>query len=580
MRGVKLILFFIGFSVCINAWAQLSTNEKPVSFGRESEIRVCQRSAIPSVIMPQQDRARTARIESMRKESSKLALFGYVHNVSYNLTNSGTWYSLSNGDKLWKLNVTCPESKAVYFTYDKFWLPEGGKFFVYSKDKKQTLGAFTSRNNKGDRWNLRGFATGVVNGSDIVLDYYQPKNIETEAVISINCIVRGYTPPSGDYGFNKSGGCQVNVNCDEGYYWKGEHRAVARILMKGTAQDNELDTLAWYCSGSLITTTFQHGEPFLLTADHCLPRNKDAIVYSYDNNRNILDDALFYWNYEMPGCENVMLEPFIYSTTGAIIVSNYNYSADFALLRLTEDPNELANYLPYYLGWDNSGQPGDAGVCIHHPKGDVKKVSIVAGEIISTLAGSYQRDDYWGDHWKVTWADGTTEEGSSGSPLFNANHKLIGQLHGGYSSCGDSIHAPDWYGKFSKSWLGLNDVFHRKELKYWLDPSGDNTEIMEGLLYVSKTFAITDNECIYGNVLVTGTGQLTIQSNIEMEGNGTLTVESGGKLIIDGGKLSNAKLDLKPNTTLYIINGGIIETRSGFSAPMGVKVEISYGRII
>ena len=126
----------------------------------------------------------------------------------------------------------------------------------------------------------------------------------------------------------------------------------------------------------------------------------------------------------------------------------------------------------------------------------------------------------------------------------------------------------------------MNDVFHRKELKYWLDPSGDNTEIMEGLLYVSKTFAITDNECIYGNVLVTGTGQLTIQSNIEMEGNGTLTVESGGKLIIDGGKLSNAKLDLKPNTTLYIINGGIIETRSGFSAPMGVKVEISYGRII
>ena len=49
MRGIKLILFFIGFSVCINAWAQLSTNEKPVSFGRESEIRVCQRSAIPSV---------------------------------------------------------------------------------------------------------------------------------------------------------------------------------------------------------------------------------------------------------------------------------------------------------------------------------------------------------------------------------------------------------------------------------------------------------------------------------------------------------------------------------------------------
>lgn len=71
-----------------------------------------------------------------------------------------------------------------------------------------------------------------------------------------------------------------------------------------------------------------------------------------------------------------------------------------------------------------------------------------------------------------------------------------------------------------------------------------------------------------------------VQGDIEMGGNGTLTVESGGTLIIDGAKLSNAKLDLKPGATLRIINNGTIETRNGFTAPVGATVEISHGKIL
>ena len=152
--------------------------------------------------------------------------------------------------------------------------------------------------------------------------------------------------------------------------------------------------------------------------------------------------------------------------------------------------------------------------------------------------------------------------------------------HGGLYSWGDSIHAPDWYGKFSKSWIGMYDENHYRELKHWLDSLGTNHETTEGLLYVSKISEIIDDECIYGNIRITGTGQLTIQGDIEMGGNGTLTVESGGKLIIDGGKLTNAKLDFKPGSTLRIINNGIIETRNGFKAPVGVKVDITHGKIL
>ena len=102
----------------------------------------------------------------------------------------------------------------------------------------------------------------------------------------------------------------------------------------------------------------------------------------------------------------------------------------------------------------------------------------------------------------------------------------------------------------------------------------------EGTLYVSKPCSLTRNECIYGNIHITETGRLTITSNIESSGVCPFIVEAGGKLIIDGGRLSNAKLDLEPGATLRILNNGVIETRNGFTAPVGAKVEISHGKIL
>ena len=81
-------------------------------------------------------------------------------------------------------------------------------------------------------------------------------------------------------------------------------------------------------------------------------------------------------------------------------------------------------------------------------------------------------------------------------------------------------------------------------------------------------------------ILITETGQLTITGNIESSGVCPLLVEAGGKLIIDGGKLSNVNLELKPGATLRILNGGIIETQNGFTAPVGVVVDISHGKIL
>ncbi len=101
-------------------------------------------------------------------------------------------------------------------------------------------------------------------------------------------------------------------------------------------------------------------------------------------------------------------------------------------------------------------------MAIHHPSTDEKAISF---EDDPTTTTTYLQNAVPGDgsHIRITdWDDGTTEPGSSGSPLYSPDHRIVGQLHGGYASC--SSQTSDWYGRLSVSWThGLSS---------YLDPTG------------------------------------------------------------------------------------------------------------
>ena len=566
MQYIKTTIILVCLCTFVSAKAQLSTNEKPVSFERESDLAVSFRSSNPIITTPKLDMEKIAKEDEEDELYDMPPRFGYSHFVNYDLDNSGTWFELPNGDKLWQLEVVCPDALSVNFCYDKFWVPEGGKFFVYSKDRKHTIGAFTSRNNKGDRENIRGFATGLIYGDNVVLEYYQPKEVTADAIISIAKVVHGYRY----FGFGASGDCMVNVNCYEGQNWQYEKKAVALIIIDGDRK----------CTGSLITTADLSETPFFLTANHCISGNAE------DNPD--LSGYTFYWNYEASECDDPSVEPDTITTSGATLVAN-NLASDFALLLLTEDPKTLTNYTPYYLGWDFSGSSGDPGVCIHHPMGDIKKISTVKEEPTSSYW--LEHPMYSNSHWLVKWKStpnghGITQEISSGSPLLNAKHRVIGQLHGGNGNDCDNPDAYSKYGKFNLSWIGYNNnnSMYRR-LDCWLDPLNifnPNTDIkvMEGLLIIPSDSTFNTNQQLYSNIRIKSNVTLTIQSNVEMMGYSRVIVETGGTLIIDNKTLSNADIVLKTGATLRIINDGILQTRNGFEAPIGAIVEIQSGQII
>jgi len=382
--------------------------------------------------------------------------------VDLGINNSGSWLTTPSRMKIWRLNIKSPGAKALILYFDQFKIPSGGQVFVYNPIRTQVLGAFNELNNN----DLLTFATGMIFGDELTIEYNAPEGLPLPLlhVSEVGHAYRGVT----DHGaltddFGGSGSCEVNVNCAEGASWQKEKRSVTRITVKRGASS------VW-CTGSLVNTTRNDGTPYVLTADHC----------GYKSSAADISQWIFYFNYEGTGCADPTTEPAIKSVTGATLVAHGGNAAstgsDFFLVLLKNAVP--ASYNPYYSGWSRETlPPSPSGVSIHHPMGDIKK--------ISTYTHSVQPSHWSGNpalaHWQVSWSytangHGVTEGGSSGSPLFDNQGRLIGTLTGGDTSCDTaSLNLSDYYGMFSYHW-DQNGNDSLSKLSCWLDP--DNTGVM------------------------------------------------------------------------------------------------------
>ena len=159
------------------------------------------------------------------------------------------------------------------------------------------------------------------------------------------------------------------------------------------------------------------------------------------------------------------------TVNGATILVNGG-QADHALLLLDNlTVADATNWGLFYAGWDNSDvQNAVTEVTgIHHPAGDIKKIC----RANDNGNGIFHANNAGAATWEIdSWEDGVTEPGSSGSPLFDQNGRIIGQLYGGAAACSGTVNNGqlDYYGRLGVSWgLGIGG---------YLDPAscgGSNT---------------------------------------------------------------------------------------------------------
>lgn len=375
--------------------------------------------------------------------------FGFNNYTNLNLTNSGTWIELKNGDKIWFLKLVCEKALTVNLTFKNSEIPEGNQLYVYDESRNFILGSFNSNHLFQGQ-----LGTELVPGSTVIVEYYVPHHNVT-GNIEIGTITHGYRTAEEfqNKAFGGSGSCNMNVNCADGLPWQ-QQRNSAVMLVSGSNG---------FCSGALINNTLNDGKPYVLTANHC---------YSDPTN------WIFRFNWQSADCNNPASSPTFQSLSGAVLRSRRTPS-DFCLVEITGGlvGNTVPlSFLPYFSGWNNADIAPTTSVSIHHPSGDIKKISFDdAPAVVSQGMGSTEPSSTWTVEWD---RNTTTEGGSSGSPLFDQNHRIIGQLWGGGASC-SNLSSPDYYGRVHSSWepAGSNST---NQLKYWLDPNNSGAQFIDG----------------------------------------------------------------------------------------------------
>ncbi|MHC1774638.1 MAG: PKD domain-containing protein [Lentimicrobium sp.] len=436
---VLLTVILTGFTM--RGYSQIQQGGIPYSF----EHQEINGGVVPVKVMPGIDLERLQAedaVNDLRKDIPWR--FGENMFVNFNTSNSGVWKYLENGDKLWRLSIQCPGAFTINLTFDRYVLPAGARLFVYNADQSQVIGAFTEINNQEDF----EFATTLIPGDQITIEYFEPAIVAFPGELSLYRVTHGYRDAF-DFAksFGSSGSCNNNVACPEAAGWENEIKSSCMLVTGGSG----------FCSGSLVNNTNNNGTPYILTADHC---------YSSPGS------WVFWFNWQSATCSNPASSPSYNSLSGATLKAR-NADSDFCLVQINSTPP--SNYNVYYSGWNRENTASTSSVGIHHPSGDIKKISF---DNNPTTSSDYEPAPYLANsHWKITqWDDGTTEGGSSGSPLYDQNHRIIGQLHGGWASC-TSLTA-DFYGKFSMSWDRGTTAATR--LKDWLDPTNTSGLTLNG----------------------------------------------------------------------------------------------------
>ncbi len=403
--------------------------------------------AVELVTLPRLDFQAIDAQDHQRAAEGAPYRYAIPHDMALSPAFDGTWERIGDHGLLWRLRVASLDATSINLAFETFRLPDTAILSIYTADGSTAIRPFTSDdNNVADQlW------TPPLPGDDIVIELqidaqdrdFIERNLE---LTGINVGYRGFydaaVPP-------RSGSCNYDVWCSEADEWRDEIPCVAAISTGGSL----------FCSGFMVNNLTHDGTPFFMTANHCGVSSGNA------------SSLVCFWNYQ-DGPEAPLDCPGNSSETGTLdqfsTGSTYRAggsSSDFTLVELNTAPNEA--WEVGYCGWDANDVATEWSVAIHQPNVDAKRWSI-----------DYEPSQIYGynqpgtTHLRIVdWDLGTTEPGSSGSPLYNQNHHVVGQLHGGYAACGNDLE--DWYGRFA--------VSYPAGLSTWLDPDGTGSLVCDTL---------------------------------------------------------------------------------------------------
>ena len=409
------------------------------TFGNQGQVPF---DSLPLIMVDPLDYVVLDREDLERDDVGLPFRFAVPNEVSVTPTTHGLWEKLAGNKMRWTCRVRCDNAISMNLGFGRYKMPSSGSMTISDISDDFRIRPFTAEDNKdhGELW------TPVVPSNEVVIEIivdrsqkqFVCKNIE---LTSINSGYRGFKDLSGR---GVSGSCNIDVMCAQGDAWWNEIPSVGAYSLGGW----------WTCTGAMINNTAEDQTPYFLTANHC------GVTSSSDSS------IVVYWNYQNSYCRTPGSSDsggngngsFSQFTTGSTMRASSG-TTDFTLTELSSNPN--SSWGVTFSGWSRSGS-ASPGAGIHHPQVAEKRISFP-----DFISGS-------GNYWTVNWAEGTTEPGSSGSPIYDGNHRIVGQLCCGSAACGNDYN--DSYGRsISNSWSGGTS----SSLSSWLDPLGTNQQTLD-----------------------------------------------------------------------------------------------------
>jgi hypothetical protein len=448
-RLFKLSLFLLAG---LSSLAQTFDMGKPMSWnGKIQPVK-------SFVQMPHVDVQQQLHIDSLNQANGfdKMLRFGYEHHVAMDVFETGQTTITPKGDRITLLGIECTNALSINVIFDEFELAPGALLHMYDESLSYYIGAHTAENNNENRM----LGTELIKADRMIIEVFEPREVIGQSKLLLGTIVHGYLDLDElAKGLNDSGACNIDVNCPQGAGWELQRNSVAMMVSGGG-----------FCTGSLVHNTTGNVIPYFISANHC-GTNPGGWTFR------------FRWESPVSGVScattaNSANGPTTMNVNGGVLRAN-NSNSDFTLTELNTAPNPAWGI--YYNGWDATDALTITRTTgIHHPRGDIKKICH------SLMAPLKQTVNFNGNPnaqmWRVPfWTEGVTEPGSSGSPLFDQNGRVVGVLAGGAAACnGTSNNGQyDIYGRFGVAWDALPQT--NNQLKHWLDPDNTGSLVIDGL---------------------------------------------------------------------------------------------------
>lgn len=405
-----------------------------------------------STFLPRVDVAKV--LEEDREQGKRLPRSGIKIPVGFT-EKDGQWYERGR-TAVWKMRFYSQRATALSFQFRNFHLPEGSEMWLYSEEHNMVMGPILP-----EYVHEGVFPTDQIFGEEVTIVALMNKGQRKEFKITVKNAIHGIKKTEIDVrDYGDAYHCIQDVNCNIGLGWEKEIAAVCKIFIPSS-----------YFSGTLVNNGCQDFSPYVLTAFHGIDLNEDGVLQTSEVND--IGDWIFRFGYESPTCGGS--EPSSWISYSGAELRAASVTSDFALVEL--DNEIIGNSELAVAGWDRSSSVPNSTTIIHHPAGDVKKITIDGGP--SIIDPNPQDSLVSGGHFfrvsctnGLNGDDGIYQGGSSGSSQFNNNKRIVSTYWGGFlmrQNCNSE--EDNWFGRFYNSWTGGGTNSTR--LSNWLGGNGN-----------------------------------------------------------------------------------------------------------